>query len=210
MFKVEKNLYLHHRLIQVVPAFVGLGHALFYFQNSAYLELTWLCIINSFLLSYSLYFFNEKFLPVAVLWSAASLPAWILHSLITRNFFPTSFLLHVGCAIISLYALPYCKIKRQSVLLAYLYFIILQIATYIAGMFLPRFPGMPHLGAVNLVHSSIPGIQFTTFYLILYYILSSLIVIIYLWITYFLLKWIQQYRKMQKILSHVDLEVMEK
>ncbi len=144
-------------------------------------QMMWSCHIANLLLAVGLFFAFPLALRVGSLWAILGLLPWALDMFTTRIIWPVSWLSHLGGAALGFWILYQWRAERNTWWQALLWFLGLQQ--------LCRFVTKPELN-VNVAHHSYGATQtwFTSYWQ--YWLVSSLLAAVVLWLINQILWWL--------------------
>lgn len=171
---VDKNPFLlKFRLLSILPLVFFIAHLRYHYNQGAASNIFWMCNISILTLSLGL-FLNKPFvIRVSALWLTLGFPLWIIDLMQFWETPITTFLVHIGGVCIALYSLKYIGFSRNLWLHSFVWYLTVQQFCRICT---------PISLNVNLAHSSrsFLGIIITNYFL--YWIITSILVILLLFI----------------------------
>jgi len=171
---IDKNPFLPKlRLLSVLPLVFFIAHLRYHYNQGAASNIFWMCNISTLTLSLGL-FLNKRFvIRVSALWLTLGFPLWIIDLLQFWETPITTFLVHIGGGCIALYSLKYIGFSRNTWLYSFIWYLTVQ---QFCRMYTPVFLN------VNLAHSprSFLGITINNYFL--YWIITSSLAILLLFI----------------------------
>lgn len=171
---VDKNPFLlKFRLLSILPLVFFIAHLRYHYNQGAASNIFWMCNISILTLSLGLFLNKPVVIRVSALWLTLGFPLWIIDLMQFWETPITTFLVHIGGVCIALYSLKYIGFSRNLWLHSFVWYLTVQQFCRICT---------PISLNVNLAHSSrsFLGIIITNYFL--YWIITSVLVILLLFI----------------------------
>jgi hypothetical protein len=115
------------RLLSLLPFAFWLGQAVHYWRHDGLPHLLWMCNIGNLLLAIGLFFQINWLSRLAAIWLIPGIVIWLQYIIAWQNFVISSFFVHIGGFVVSLYVLHKLGSSHQMALHAILWYLILQL-----------------------------------------------------------------------------------
>ena len=180
----ESGLTLRIRLLGIAPLMFFTAHLLFYLSDPFYASthgvenMLWMCNVSNLLLAAGLLFGSKRVIRLAVIWLIPGLPIWLFDAFLRGGLLFTSFLTHIGGLAVGLIVMRRVRADRWSWLYAFGWYLLAQ---QLSRLFTSEYWN------VNVAHRMYQGYESVVSRYWQFWLLTSLMVAIGLFIIGFIL-----------------------
>jgi len=117
------------RLLGFLPLIFFSAQAIHYLQINQFGHMLWMCNVGNLLLAVGLFCQSKPLIRVSSIWMIPGLFIWIIYVVLAWGINLSSALAHVGGLIVGLYAVRRVGMDRVSWVYAFLWFLLVQLAS---------------------------------------------------------------------------------